>query len=488
MLPVSFEGQVKAVIELASLNSFTPLQVSFLEQLTASIGIVLNSIEATMKTEGLLKQTQRLAAELQAQQRELQKRVAERTQELAEANATLERRVEDRTREREAALAQVHEMQKLESLGQLTGGVAHDFNNLLATIIGNLEMIAAVLPRRGSVRRYAEAALGAASRGSRLTQHLLAFSRRQEIRPQTVSTNEILRETLLLCQQTIGADIEIDSRLQPDTWPCRIDPAQFEAAILNLALNARDAMNRSGRLSITTENISADQSRATDLAPGDYIAVSVGDTGCGMNEDVLLRAFEPFYTTKGVGKGTGLGLSQVYGFAKQSGGTAQIRSEVGQGTTVTLYIPRQNGPLPPKASPAEETSALEHGNATILVVEDDANVREMVVGMLSKFGYRPLVARTGPEALAILQNEASVDLLLSDVVMPAGMSGTELARTAQQLRPGLKILLTSGYTGVEPELSGLTEFAFIAKPYRGRMLGTKLKEILASNPIGQRPA
>ena len=201
-----------------------------------------------------------------------------------------------------------------------------------------------------------------------------------------------------------------------------------------------------------------------------------------------MRAFEPFYTTKEVGKGTGLGLSQVYGFAKQSGGTAQIRSEVGQGTTVTLYIPRQNGSLPPAVSPAENTSALERGNATILVVEDDANVREMVVRMLSKFGYRPLVARTVPEALAILQNEASVDLLLSDVVMPAGMSGTELARTAQQPRPGLKILLTSGYTGVEPEPSGLTEFAFIAKPYRGRMLGTKLKEILASNPIGQRPA
>ncbi len=319
-----------------------------------------------------------------------------------------------------------------------------------------------------------------------MTQHLLAFSRRQEIRPQTVSTNEILRETLLLCQQTIGEGIEIDSRLQPDTWPCRIDPAQFEAAILNLALNARDAMNRSGRLSITTENISADQSHATDLAPGDYIAVSVSDTGCGMSEDVLLRAFEPFYTTKEVGKGTGLGLSQVYGFAKQSGGTAQIRSEVGQGTTVTLCIPRQEDLLPPEVATADETSTPEHGNATILVVEDDANVREVVVGMLSKFGYRPLVARTGPEALAILQNEASIDLLLSDVIMPAGMSGTDLARTAQQLRPGLKILLTSGYTGVEPEPSGLAEFAFIAKPYRGRMLGTKLKEILAGDPMGQK--
>ena len=207
-----------------------------------------------------------------------------------------------------------------------------------------------------------------------------------------------------------------------------------------------------------------------------------------MSEDVLLRAFEPFYTTKEVGKGTGLGLSQVYGFAKQSGGTVQIRSDVGHGTTVTLYIPRQQGRLSTEVAIAEEPSTPERGNATILVVEDDPNVREMVVGMLSNFGYRPLVARTGPEALAILQNEATVDLLLTDVVMPAGMSGTDLARRAQRLRPELKILLTSGYTGVEPDPGGVGEFAFIAKPYRGRMLGTKLKEILVGDPMGQKPA
>jgi signal transduction histidine kinase/CheY-like chemotaxis protein len=486
VLPVSFEGQVQAVIQLASLGSFTPLHVSFLEQLTASVGIVLNSIEATMKTEGLLKQTQRLAAELQAQQRELQQRVAARTAELADANAGLERRVEERTREHEAALAQVHEMQKLESLGQLTGGVAHDFNNLLAAIIGNLEMMAAVLPKRGPARRYAETALSAASRGSRLTQHLLAFSRRQEIRPQTVSTNDILSETLLLCRQTIGAGVEIESRLQPDTWPCRIDPAQFEAAILNLAVNARDAMNHSGRLTITTENVTANHNCAADLAPGDYSVVSVSDTGCGMSEDVLSRAFEPFYTTKEIGKGTGLGLSQVYGFAKQSGGTVQIESEVGRGTKVRIYIPRQEGPLTGEVAMAEEVSGPALGNATILVAEDDPAVRETVVGILSNFGYRPLVARNGPEALAILQNEETVDVLLSDVVMSAGMSGTDLARTAQRLWPELKILLTSGYTGVEPEPSGVRgEFAFIAKPYRAPMLGRKLREILAGKPMGR---
>jgi CheY-like chemotaxis protein len=322
-----------------------------------------------------------------------------------------------------------------------------------------------------------------------LTQHLLAFSRRQEIRPQTVSTNDILSETLLLCRQTIGAGVEIESRLQPDTWPCRIDPAQFEAAILNLAVNARDAMNHSGRLTITTENVTANHNCAADLAPGDYSVVSVSDTGCGMSEDVLSRAFEPFYTTKEIGKGTGLGLSQVYGFAKQSAGTVQIESEVGRGTKVRIYIPRQEGPLTGEVAMAEEVSGPALGNATILVAEDDPAVRETVVGILSNFGYRPLVARNGPEALAILQNEGSVDVLLSDVVMSAGMSGTDLARTAQRLWPELKILLTSGYTGVEPEPSGVRgEFAFIAKPYRAPMLGRKLREILAGKPMGPRRA
>ena len=480
VLPISFEGRVKGVIELASLGSFTPLHVSFLEQLTASIGIVLNSIDATMKTEELLKQTQRLATELQEQQHELQRRVAERTAELADANAGLERRVEDRTREREAALAQVHEMQKLESLGQLTGGVAHDFNNLLATIIGNLEMIAAALPKRGSSRRHAEAALSAATRGSRLTQHLLTFSRRQEVRPQTISTSDILRDTLLLCRQTIGDGIEIDTRLQPDTWLCRVDPAQFEAAILNLAVNARDAMNRSGRLTITSDNITVDHSAVAGLSRGDYVFVSVEDTGCGMSKDVLLRAFEPFYTTKEVGKGTGLGLSQVYGFAKQCGGTVQIESEVGRGTKVHIYIPRHDGPLTAEVPTSEDVVASTSADTTILVVEDDPNLRDLVARMLSNFGYRPLVARTGREALALLQNGGTVDLLLSDVVMPAGMNGIDLARAAQRLRPELKILLTSGYTGVEREREGHREFAFIAKPYRAHMLGKKLREILAT--------
>lgn len=250
---------------------------------------------------------------------------------------------------------------------------------------------------------------------------------------------------------------------------------------MNLTVNARDAMNRSGRLTITTGNMTVDDGYAADLRSGDYVVVSVSDTGCGMSDEVLLRAFEPFYTTKDIGKGTGLGLSQVYGFAKQSGGSAQVESEVGRGTTVRIFIPRCNGPVPAEAEIAEDIAPLGYGNATILVVEDDPNVREMVVNMLTTFGYRPLVAGTGPEALAMLQNGGVVDLLLSDVVMPAGMSGTELARAAQRLRPDLKILLTSGYTGVEPEPGAIDEFPFIAKPYRAQVLGRKLKQILGAS-------
>lgn len=293
----------------------------------------------------------------------------------------------------------------------------------------------------------------------------------------------ILHEMLLLCQRTVGEGVEIEGRLQPDTWPCRIDPTQFEAAILNLAVNARDAMNRSGRLTITTENVHFDGSYAADLAPGDYIAVSVSDTGCGMSKEVLSRAFEPFYTTKEIGKGTGLGLSQVYGFAKQSGGTVQIESEMGRGTTVRMYLPRQESPPAGEVVMAEEVSGPPRANATILVVEDDPAVREMVADILSNFGYRPLVAGTGPEALAILQSDETIDLLLSDVVMPAGMSGTELARAAQRLRPELRILLTSGYTGFEPVPSDARgEFPFIAKPYLTPTLGRKLRELLAAKP------
>jgi PAS domain S-box-containing protein len=382
--------------------------------------------------------------------------------------------------ERRAAEEQLRQAQKMEAIGQLTGGVAHDFNNLLTAIIGNLEILETLLPAGDPGRRYAEGALRAASRGARLTEHLLAFSRRQEIRPEIVSLSDLLRENLMLCQKTVGEGIEIALELQDEVWSCQIDPTQFGAAILNLAANARDAMGRSGRLILRTENVTTAGGDAVDQPAGDYVVLSVTDTGSGMSAEVRERAFEPFYTTKEVGKGTGLGLSQVYGFAKQSGGVARIESKIGKGTTVRIYIPRADGHPAVSTVSKEGIGKPPPGDATILVVEDDPDVREMIVGILSDLGYRTLVAANGPEALAILDRDHSVDLLFTDIVMPAGMSGTELARQASRLRPDLKVLLSSGYTRKANRWrSGRAEFPFIAKPYRPTTLGKKLEEVLA---------
>jgi PAS domain S-box-containing protein len=382
--------------------------------------------------------------------------------------------------ERRAAEEQLRQAQKMEAIGQLTGGVAHDFNNLLTAIIGNLEILETLLPAGDPGRRYAEGALRAASRGARLTEHLLAFSRRQEIRPEIVSLSDLLRENLMLCQKTVGEGIEIALELQDEVWSCQIDPTQFGAAILNLAANARDAVGRSGRLILRTENVTTAGGDAVDQPAGDYVVLSVTDTGSGMSAEVRERAFEPFYTTKEVGKGTGLGLSQVYGFAKQSGGVARIESKIGKGTTVRIYIPRADGHPAVSTVSKEGIGKTSRGDATILVVEDDPDVREMIVGILSDLGYRTLVAANGPEALAILDRDHSVDLLFTDIVMPAGMSGTELARQASRLRPDLKVLLSSGYTREANRWrSGRAEFPFIAKPYRPTTLGKKLEEVLA---------
>jgi PAS domain S-box-containing protein len=389
----------------------------------------------------------------------------------------------DLTEKKEAEF-QLHRTQKMEALGQLTGGVAHDFNNLLTAIIGNLEMLEVLLPTDDPRRRYAEGALRAASRGSQLTQQLLTFSRREEIQPQIASINELLHETQMLCERTVGEGVTVDLRLQDGCWLCCVDPAQFAAAVLNLAANARDAMNRSGRLTLQTENVTAGGAYAAGLAAGDYVVLSVRDTGCGMSAEVLERAFEPFYTTKEVGKGTGLGLSQVYGFAKQAGGATRIESKVGEGATVRIYLPRARGKPLASVAPTDALAEATPGAATILVVEDDTDVREMIVGILSDLGYRTLVATSGPEALEIVAQDSSIDLLFSDIVMPGGMSGTELARQALRLRPGLKLLLSSGYAREESQVRRMqVEFPFIAKPYRPSTLGKKLREALSGRDL-----
>jgi len=386
--------------------------------------------------------------------------------------------------ERRAAEEQLRQAQKMEMVGQLTGGVAHDFNNLLTAIMGNLEMLATILPAEERARRYLDGALRATERGSRLTEHMLAFSRRQEIRPEIVNLNDLLRDIVMLCQRIVGEDLEIVLHLQDALWLTRTDAAQFEAAVLNLSANARDAMDGSGRragcLTIATENVAIGGVEGSDLPAGDYVVFSISDTGCGMSAAVLERAFEPFYTTKEVGKGTGLGLSQVYGFAKQSGGSARIESMPGRGTTVRIYLPRIEGKSTHAGSSKDRPQATLAGTATILVVEDDLDVREMIAGALPLLGYRISVVANGPEALAVLRRDKTVDLLFSDVVMPERMSGIELARTARRLRPGLRVLLSSGHVDDKQSDVIRAEFPFIAKPYRPLTLARKLEEVLAA--------
>jgi CheY-like chemotaxis protein len=342
------------------------------------------------------------------------------------------------------------------------------------------------MPQGGSAVRCLQAALSAAWRGSGLTEQLLAFSRREEIRPELVSVDELLRDIVLLCQKAVGEGIEIVLRPQPMLWRCRIDPGQLEAVLLNLAANARDAMNGSGRLTIAADNLVIGARDDVELAAGEYVMVAVSDTGCGMTREVMARAFEPFYTTKGPGKGTGLGLSQVYGFSRQCGGTARIESKIGKGTTVRIYLPRAEGETSELRS-LNDLSRASHapdGTAAILIVEDHDDVRQTITEVLSHLGYRVLTATTGAEALAVLRQEKLIEVLLSDVVLPGGLSGIELARAARQLKPGLKVVLSSGYVGDEVRDDLVPgEFCFLPKPYRPAELAAKLTEVLSSDNV-----
>ena len=388
--------------------------------------------------------------------------------------------VRDVSAEREAE-AQLRQAQKMESVGQLTGGVAHDFNNLLTVIIGSLDL---VLDRvQDDVQSALEPALRAAERGAALVQRLLAFSRRQTLIPEEVDFNRLVAEMEDLLRRTLGEDIEIEMKLNPQLWMALADRGQVENALLNLAVNARDAMPAGGKLTIETGNVHLDEDYAVhnaEVTPGDYVMLAVTDTGKGMPAEVLERAFEPFFTTKDVGKGSGLGLSMIYGFAKQSGGHVKIYSEVDHGTTVRLYMPRQSAATE-IAAPA---MAMQHdhprGGEVILVVEDDAGVRAFVAGHLRDLGYRVVEAKDGPSALGTLDGPASVDLLLTDVIMPGGMTGRQLSSEATRRRPYLKTLFISGYTRDSIVHQGKLDpgVNFLSKPFRRRDLALKVREAL----------
>ncbi|MGH6878601.1 MAG: ATP-binding protein [Rhizomicrobium sp.] len=404
---------------------------------------------------------------------------------LQEINRTLEERISAAIAERCQAEAILSQTQKMEAVGQLTGGVAHDFNNLLTVIAGNLDLAAAA-GQGERQRRFIEAAQKSTLRGQQLTAQLLAFARRQTLRPETRSVNDLIREFDVLAGRLLNESVDVEFDLAPDAGACHVDSAQFGAALLNLVINAGDAMPTGGKLMIRTFNVELSEPQAAALPDanfGSYIAVAVEDTGTGMPPNVLEHALEPFFTTKGVGQGTGLGMSQVYGFVRQSGGFLTIASTVGSGTAVRLHFPAAASALA-EDGPALPTNDILHGSETVLVVEDDEQVRKLVVDSLQVLGYQTLVARNGPEALARLAQpgDLRVDLLLTDLVMPGGMSGIELAHEVRRKNPKVKILLTSGYAAGEKSVrqsaDAPEEFAMLGKPYRHLDLARKVRAVL----------
>jgi signal transduction histidine kinase len=393
---------------------------------------------------------------------------------------------EERNRELLRSREALARAQRFEAIGQLTGGVAHDFNNLLTAVIGNLELIIAAPADAARSARFAAGAMKAAQHGEHLVRQLLTYARQQIARPQLVDLSRLIADSEDLIRSVAGARIELVTRLGAAAHRAPIDPAQFETAILNVVANARDAMPAGGRITIETRAAVVDAQQAAEdpeATPGLYVVVAVGDTGSGMTAAVLAKAFDPFFTTKEAGQGSGLGLSQVYGFAKTAGGHAKIRSTPGGGTTVELYLPRAAQPLSP---PAPETDAVAaalpaaRGNETILLVEDDEEVLAVTAENLRDLGYRVVTALDSRTALELLRGDQPIDLLFSDVVIPGGKNGAQLAVAARRIRPALKVLLTSGYTAAalsrENELhDGLS---VVDKPYRRDELARKLRAMI----------
>ncbi|HTV95248.1 MAG TPA: ATP-binding protein [Steroidobacteraceae bacterium] len=404
------------------------------------------------------------------------------TQELRHLNSTLEQQVCERTLQLKTNEQALRQSQKIEAIGQLTGGVAHDFNNLLQVIIGNLESLRRNLPTEAPrASRAVESAMSAARRGAALTQRLLAFSRRQPLNPKPIDVNALISGMSDLLHRTLGEPTEVVTVRCAALWRVEADPIELEAAILNLALNARDAMPEGGRLTLETANVEIDQSGShADVTAGQYVSLSVSDTGVGMEEKTLAQAFEPFFTTKPVGRGTGLGLSQVYGFVKQSGGHVKIHSQLGRGTAVRIYLPRLVREDEPAtlADPAPAQAGAP--SETILVTEDDDDVREYSVEVLRELGYRVIEAHDGPSALRLLERQPKVDLLFTDVVLPGGMTGAQLAAQARGARPGLKVLFTTGYARNAIVHHGRLDkgVQLIAKPFTVVDLGARVRDVL----------
>jgi PAS domain S-box-containing protein len=386
--------------------------------------------------------------------------------------------------EKRAAEAQFRQAQKMDAVGQLTGGIAHDFNNILTVITGTIGILADAVTDDPQLTAIARMIDEAAERGANLTKHLLAFARRQPLQPREIDVNTLLLETVKLLRPTLGEHIQIDPLLAEDASAALVDPSQLTTAILNLALNARDAMPTGGKLALETNNVYLDESYAamnSEVAPGNYVMIAVSDTGSGIAAADLDKVFDPFFTTKEVGKGTGLGLSMVFGFAKQSNGHIKIYSEEGHGTTVKLYLPRATGLHATAAEPLA-SSSIEGGHEVVLVVEDDALVRRYVITQIESLGYTTLEASNAAEAMTIINTDATIDLLFTDVIMPGSMNGRQLVDEALKRRPLLKTLFTSGYTENAIVHHGRLDSGvlLLAKPYRKSDLARMIRQALGS--------
>jgi nitrogen-specific signal transduction histidine kinase/ActR/RegA family two-component response regulator len=388
------------------------------------------------------------------------------------------------TKQTEMALQRAH---KMEAIGQLTGGIAHDFNNLLTVVTGNLELMEMRLDDAYLLSLLREAQ-EASDLGAKLTERLLAFARRSPLEPEVIDLNTLVVSLTDLLHRTLGEQVELGAAISPDLWPVLADRGQLESAVINLAVNARDAMPNGGRLFIETANAPLDaivDENTHDLGAGDYVRLSISDDGAGIKPEHLERVFEPFFTTKEVGRGTGLGLSMVYGFAKQSKGHATIYSEVGTGTTVNLYLPRHRAAGAAVQSVGGRDPMARGNGECVLVVEDDSKVRALTVKRLEALGYSVEAAENGPKALAMLPDLPDLALLLTDLVMPGGMSGYELVEAALSGRPGLPVLLTSGYAEDLFRSEHLAErkIKLLRKPYRQIELAAAIRQALVSAQV-----
>jgi signal transduction histidine kinase len=443
--------------------------VSFLERPfhpTTLISVVQNNLRG-----------RRRQYECQRLNEELELRVQERTAELAAANQQLLRQVEERERVEKT----LRQMQRLEAVGQLTSGVAHDFNNLLTVVLGNIAFLEKGLATAGIDGKLSQRLTYmriAAERGAKLTDQLLSFSRRQRLEPKPIDLNSSVAGMRDLLQSTLGGSVTIETRLLPGVWPAMVDPTQLELAVLNLAINARDAMEIGGTLSVSIRNMTVGAPFYPEEPPaGDYVEVSVSDTGSGMTDDVRAKVFEPFFTTKEVGKGSGLGLSQVLGFAKQSGGGVRIESKVGEGTSVRIYLPRAHERIRDPDAPVAPASNEKASGANILLVDDDNAVREVTAATLRELGYLVREAGSGAAALECLAHDPGIDLMVIDYAMP-GMSGAELARRITARWPKLPILFITGFAERDG-LAGVGESHIVGKPFVDGELADKVRAALS---------